>query len=377
MTSKEKMFAVMDGSEVTEFPVVIPYLGIFLRDHWEEVTEVPWWAVRAGDIEVNLQVTKDMVEKLGIDWLPMGGGHSREWREKHEVKVHGKQAFIINKETGQQQEIFKEPPGGNLTPVTMSRIHSIEDIDRMVNIYPAEDRIKDGSLDYAAAVIREFGDEYFIFSSIGAPFWGLQGYFGFYEMMTNLVERPEWIEHLIEKITVSSLEALKAYAQIGIDGVWVEDCYSSADLISLEHFRRFAAPYVERQIKLINELGMKSIYYFCGDVSDRLEDLVQMNPTCLSLEESKKNFIIDIDEVDKIVAGRSCLFGNVDAIGILQNGSREVMKAEIEHQIKIGSRCGRFVMSLGSQVTPSTPAAKVREFVELTKNSLLQLQCFS
>jgi len=361
----------MNGAEVTEFPIVIPYLGIFLRDHWEELTKVPWWAVRAGDIETNLQVAKDMQEKLAIDWVPAGISHSREWREKHEIKVRGKQPLIVDKETGQERKIFKEPPGGALTPVTTSRIHSIEDIDRMEHIYPAEDKIKDGSLDYAVAVIREFGDEYFIFSSISAPFWGLQGYFGFYEMMTNLIERPEWVERLIEKITAASLETLKAYAQIGIDGVWVEDCYSSADLISLEHFRRFAAPYVKRQIELINEFGMKSIYYFCGDVSDRLEDLVKMNPTCISLEESKKNFAIEIDEVDNIIAGRSCLFGNVDAIGILQNGSRDVMATEIERQLEIGRRSGRFVMSLGSPVTPLTPTAKVSEFVELTREKSL------
>ncbi len=366
MTSKEKMFAVMDGDEVTEFPVVIPYLGIFLRDHWEEVTEIPWWAVRAGDIETNLQVTRDMQEKLAIDWVPAGSCPSRDWREKHEVKIHGKQPFIVNKETGQEWAIFKEPPGGTQAPVTKSNVHSIEDIDRRVHIYSVDDRIRDGTFDYAAAVIREFGDKNFIFSSISAPFWGLHGHFGFYEMMTNLIERPKLVEYLLEKITVASLDTLKAYAQIGIDGVWVEDCYSSADLISLEHFRRFAAPYVKRQIELINELGMKSIYYFCGDISDRLEDLVQMNPTCISLEESKKNFVIEIDEVDKIIAGRSCLFGNVDAIGILQDGSRETMAAEIERQLKIGRRSGQFVMSLGSPVTPSTPTAKVREFVELT-----------
>lgn len=367
MTSKEKMFAVMDGVEVREFPVVIPYLGIFLRDHWEEVTEAPWWAVRTGDIETNLQVAKDLQEKLAIDWIPANGGYSREWREKHEVKVRGKQPFIIDKETGQERAIHREPPGGTQTPITTSRVHSMEDIDQMIDICPAMDRIKDGSLDYASAVIREFGDEYFIFSSIGAPFWGLHSYFGFYEMMTNLIERPEWVERLIEKITIASLETLKAYARIGIDGVWVEDCYSSADLISLAHFRRFAAPYVKRQIELINGLGMKSIYYFCGDVSDRLEDLVQMNPTCISLEESKKNFVIEINKVDKIVAGRACLFGNVDAIGILQNGSREVMVAEIKRQLEVGRRSGRFVMSLGSPVTPLTPMAKVREFVDLTR----------
>jgi len=267
-----------------------------------------------------------------------------------------------------QWEIFREPPGGSHYPVmTESRVNSIDDIERLVHIVPAENRIQNGSLDYASAVIKEFGDEYFIFASIGAPFWGVHSYFGFYEMMTNLIEKPILVECLLEKITTASLETLKSYAQIGIDGVWVEDCYSSADLVSLEHFRRFAAPYVKCQIDTINELGMKSIYYFCGDANDRLEDLVQMQPTCICLEESKKNFVIEIEEVDNIANGRVCLFGNVDAIGILQDGSRATIAKEIKRQTTIGHNSGRFVMSLGSPVTPSTPTAKVREFVDMAR----------
>jgi len=98
MTSKEKMLAVMEGKSA-EFPVVIPYLGIFLRDHFEEVTDVPWWAVRTGDIETNLQVTRDLQAKLALDWVCAGGGYSRQWRENHEVLPRGKRAFIVNKVT--------------------------------------------------------------------------------------------------------------------------------------------------------------------------------------------------------------------------------------------------------------------------------------
>lgn len=112
MTGKEKMLAVMVGKS-TEFPVVIPYLGIFLRDHFEDVTDVPWWAVRTGDIEANLQVTRDLQEKLALDWVPARIGHSRQWRENHEVSRRGDRAFIVNKVTKEAWEIFREPPGGS------------------------------------------------------------------------------------------------------------------------------------------------------------------------------------------------------------------------------------------------------------------------
>jgi uroporphyrinogen-III decarboxylase len=213
----------------------------------------------------------------------------------------------------------------------------------------------------------EFGGELFISGSIGAPFWGLYQFFGFYEMMTSLIQRPALAERLLERLTLHHLELLRAYAAVGFDGVWVEDCYSSADLISLAHFRRFAAPYVHQLIAEINRLGMKSIYYFCGDVSDRLEDLVRMGPHALSLEESKKGFVIDIAAVDKVVADRTCLLGNFDAITLLEKGSYAEIAAEVERQLTVGRRRGRFVTSLGSPVTPRTPTAKVREWVEMAR----------
>jgi len=366
-SSKAKMLAAMEGAGVTEFPVVLPYMGILLRDHWDEVTDVPWWTRASGDIEANLRVARDLQAELSVDWVPAQRSRSREWRARHEVRMRGDRPFLVDRLTGTENEIVREPPGGIQVPRTENRVHSIDDIDRLVPLCPAQQIVEGGSLDYAAAVIEEFGDEHFIVSSIDAPFWRMNGYFGLHDMMTSLIEHPDRAEHLLERVTVASLEELKAYSEIGIDGVWVECAYSSADMISLEHFRRFAAPYLERQIRLINELGMKSICYYCGDASDRLEHLVEMGPTCIALEETNPKYVNEIDEIDRVIDGRVCLFGNVDSIGVLQNGSREEMAAEIERQLDVGRRKGRFVMSLGSPVTPSTPLAKVAEFVGLAR----------
>ena len=72
-------------------------------------------------------------------------------------------------------------------------------------------------------------------------------------------------------MTERIIEFVKAYAEAGVDGMWVEDCLSSASEISLKRFKRFVLPYVEEVISEIMRLGLKSIHYFCGDVRDRLE----------------------------------------------------------------------------------------------------------
>ncbi|UCD29603.1 MAG: hypothetical protein JSV03_03735 [Planctomycetota bacterium] len=66
------------------------------------------------------------------------------------------------------------------------------------------------------------------------------------------------------------------------------------------------------------------------------------------------------------VRGRCVVLGNLDAVGVLQSGSEERLKAEIRRQVAAG-RCNnsRFILSLGSPVTPATPIERVRLYCDL------------
>lgn len=108
-----------------------------------------------------------------------------------------------------------------------------------------------------------------------------------------------------------------------------------------------------------------SIYY-CGNPNDRLDLLLSVGADALALEESKKGFAIDIDDVVERVQGRCALLGNLDAIHLLEHGSEAALCAEIARQLAAGRRTGRrFVMSIGSPVTPGTPVARVRPYCDL------------
>jgi uroporphyrinogen-III decarboxylase len=60
------------------------------------------------------------------------------------------------------------------------------------------------------------------------------------------------------------------------------------------------------------------------------------------------------------------LLGNLDAIHLLPEASEAELRREIERQIKAGRQNGgRFVMSIGSPVTPGTPPRRVRQYADL------------
>lgn len=77
---------------------------------------------------------------------------------------------------------------------------------------------------------------------------------------------------------------------------------------------------------------------------------------------------LDIADIAAKIDGRCVLFGNIDAIGVLQDGSEDDLRREIARQATAGRRNGnRFVLSTGSPITPGTPVERVRLYTDLAR----------
>ena len=364
------MLAAMADGLSEGYPVVIPYADLFLRDHWADITDKPWWVQNCWDIEARLEVEEGFQRKVGIDWVEAHMCPSKYWRNDHSVKVQRGRFFLVDNSGRTITEISRPPLGGSILKWPSLQepvIRSVDDAETQIRTTKAQELIDSGRLDYIETVMDKYGSERFVVCPAASPFWEIYPYFGIKRTLLNLFQNPGLIRCLLEKLLARDLEYLRACAAVGVDGIWVEECLTSADIISRSLYERFVLPYVKRQISEIRQLGMKSIYYPCGDVRDRLELMIEVRPDCISLEESKKSFQIDIDWIDKTVAGRACIFGNLDAVWLLRSGSQSELKKEVRRQIEVGRNYGRFVMSLGSPVTPETPLFRVKEYVEIAR----------
>jgi len=116
-------------------------------------------------------------------------------------------------------------------------------------------------------------------------------------------------------------------------------------------------------------MGLKVILYFCGDVTPRLPFLRQLPIDALMVEESKKDFIIDIGAVRQALGQEICLFGNVDSYAMVLKASPAALESEVQRQIGAGGPQGRFVMSTGSPLTLDTPPERVDMFTRFARRS--------
>jgi uroporphyrinogen-III decarboxylase len=182
-------------------------------------------------------------------------------------------------------------------------------------------------------------------------------------MMEMVAQRPELVRYACDRYLSYCLRRVQQSACLGAAGIWIEDCMT--DMISPAAFAELNLPCLRAIVNAIRSLGMHSIHYYCGDPQDRMDLLLSTGADALALEESKKGFRIDIADVAEFVQGRCALFGNLDAIHLLPDANEADLRDEITRQVAAGRRNkNRFVISLGSPVTPGTTANRVREYCQ-------------
>ena len=184
--------------------------------------------------------------------------------------------------------------------------------------------------------------------------------------MTVIASRLDLVAYACQRTLDLRIFSVREAATLGAAGLWIEECLT--DMISPGAFEslnvRTLAPLVEE----VRSLEMKSIHYFCGNSTGKWALILSVGAGAIALGEGKKGYTIDIEDVVERVQGRRVILGNLDAIGVLQDGSEAQLRAEVARQIAAGRRNGsRFIMSLGSPITPATPVDRVRRYCEMVR----------
>ena len=373
MTGRAKIEAAFSGAGTPQIPAVICYESIYVRDHWDTLTSCPWWYQHDPDIERQMLWRREVIARIAQDWFVLPSFYTREEQDVLTIDARPDGAFRIDKRTGKEEKLPKPAIGGwSATGGTASfrpqhPPTTTEEIDRKVPLPLDSDPVgllEDGTADLASRLLQEFGHQLYPVCHVASPFWGCYSLWGFERMMTMVAERPELIEYACRRLLASKVRSVRHAASLGAAGIWIEECFT--DMISAEAFGARNVPFLRSLVDEIRAAGMRSIYYFCGNPAGKWDLIASVGADALSLEESKKGFAIDIEGVVDRAQGSCTVLGNLDAVGILQDGSEDQVRAEIARQIEAGRQNGsRFIMSLGSPVTPATPVERVHRYCEL------------
>jgi hypothetical protein len=368
MTGRDKIQAAFAPEGTPEIPAVICYEDIYYRDHWAQLTGLPWWYGDSPDIAHQLAWRRDVIRNTGQDWFRLPQCPSRQRRRDLSIDVRPDGVYRLDRATGRAERLEAPRVGGGLIPEgAFASVETAAEIDARIAEPPPFDVqafAASGRADLAEALLAEVGAQLYPITHISSALWSTYSLWGFGGMMTMIATRPDLVTRACERYLAWSLYDVQVAAALGAQAIWIEECMT--DMISPADFAAFNLPYLRRLVEAIRAAGMQSIYYYCGNPAGKWEHLLDAGADAVALEEGKKGFAIDIEDVVERVRGRCTVLGNLDAIGVLQDGSEAELRAEIARQIAAGRRNGsRFILSVGSSVTPGTPVEQVRLYCDL------------
>ncbi len=372
LSSKERMFRVLRGETPDVVPAAPAYLSLFLAD-FERAYYIEQYRLRMRgrsrypvnhkeDTQLRAQA---IVQSYGIfrvrpDWIELGRGPSRAWAERTDIVAKDGVLYYENKASGVRLPMHDVPlPYGNMDLVAENRskrdlwdisgqIQSKEQVDARLPVPGVEELLARGDYELPKQVVADYGDRFFLTTILDTPFSDAYDLLGFQGLMLIQHDHPALFHYLLERKLLCTQKVMGAWAAIGIHGVYVEEVFTGADIISPRSYDEYVFAYNQPYFQHMSGLGLLPIHYVCGDVIPRLDRIVQLEIAAVAVEESKKAFVIEIEEVVRRVDGRVAVLGNIDAVRFGSGATMEEMAAEVRRQARIGAGAKGFAVSTGS-----------------------------
>jgi uroporphyrinogen decarboxylase len=184
---------------------------------------------------------------------------------------------------------------------TAPLLHSWADLDALVVPDP-DDPQRFASV---AEARRDYGERYYLASLVLTGFTVMSFLRGFAELLVDLVEQPEEVERLADRVFGFEEAVLRRLPAHGFHGAAFFDDWGTQDslILSPELWQERFKPRYRRQFALAHELGLDVYFHTCGRVREIVPDLIEVGVDMLNLSQPN---LFDIEELGRSFGAQVC-----------------------------------------------------------------------
>jgi len=186
----------------------------------------------------------------------------------------------------------------------------------------------DGTLfSTAEKTIHKDGANCFIAPNLGICLferaWSLRG---FDALLMDMLERTEWVEELLDRITEIQAALARRFVAAGVAGGYFGDDYGAqrAMLFSPRLWRRLIKPRLAKLFAVFVDAGLPVILHSDGDIRAILPDLVEIGLTTLNPVQPE---VLDHAWLQREYGAKLSFYGGVSTQGVLPGGTVEEVRA--------------------------------------------------
>lgn len=194
-----------------------------------------------------------------------------------------------------------------------------------------------------------------IMGALGKIFNSVWWFMGFETFAESVVENPDLVQRMFDKIATIQLEVLDRmleYDEVGAI-IHADDlAYSEALMISPRHLRRFVFPWFKELVDRIHAKGKLAIFHSDGKLTEVMPDIIDCGFDAVHPFEPKA---MDIFEMKRLYGDRICLMGNIDLGYTLTRGTPEEVIAECKQRIRELAPGGGYCLASSNSIPEYVP----------------------
>ncbi|MBI2940520.1 MAG: hypothetical protein HYY04_08790 [Chloroflexi bacterium] len=324
-TKAERVRAAIQHRE----PDVVPGQEFFMDDDAEEQFRSRFGSPRTSDWGTNAIANAEMMDNYLVH---VGGGGLRS-----KVVERGLGYELIEYENGMKWKIYRNPYWREYVDYP---IKSEQDVAR-VSLPDPDDPARYAGIRERATFLKRHG--YFTQGGTNGIFSALWYFWvSFDTVLQWMVEKPELVHELLEKVGTFSARVAGRVAEQGADSVtWVDDLgYNQTTFFAPRHYREFIFPWHQRMAAAIHEHGAYAHMHSHGNVNSLVPQFIDAGIDMLNPVGPSDNMVLG--ELKARYGDRITLVGGISKyIGRM---SWAEIEAHVEEVVRVGAPGGGFIV---------------------------------
>jgi len=219
--------------------------------------------------------------------------------------------------------------------------------------YRWPDAADDSHYSHIPGRVKALGDRFVLFNigfSLYERAWTMRG---MENLLMDMVERPQFVEGLLDAIAEHNLQQIRRAVGLGVDGLMVGDDYGmqSGLIMGIEHWRHFIKPRLARMFEPFREAGKFILIHSCGRVDSLFEDLIEIGLNCFNPFQPE---VMDVFALMRRYHGKLAFHGGMSVQKVLPFGTADEVHEMTNRLIAAGSR-GGYIFSPSHSVPRDVP----------------------
>ncbi len=196
-----------------------------------------------------------------------------------------------------------------------------------------------------------------VFGGMIGPYSLAGRLFDISEMMVNILIDPENSHLLLSKCNTFLKEYALSYKKSGADGIIIAE--PAAGLLPENMCEDFSSRYIKEIVEYTQDDSFMVILHNCGNTVDLVGSMVLTGAMGLHFGNA-----IDMTDVLPNIPSNRLVFGNIDPVSIIKNGTPERIKAEVGLLLNKTASYDNFVLSSGCDIPYDTPTINIDTFFD-------------